>query len=150
MKEVIDRIEILYNVLPENIKNSLIADLNRLKERMEGEAHIIHFVPERLSVWADADGWFFNGSENFLSVYSENILDGGPCKAVVIGLQFRLGEETPDLCWSFHKSGKKAKISSLSRQDRKRVEAFEERYKNEVKQFLKDLALVLDSYVKRD
>jgi hypothetical protein len=90
MKEVIDRIEILYNVLPENIKSNLIADLNRLKERMDSGTHIIHFVPERLSVWADANGWFFNGSENFLSVCSENVLEEGPFEAAVIGLQFRL------------------------------------------------------------
>jgi hypothetical protein len=150
MKDVIDRIEILYNVLPENIKNNLIADLNRLRERMDGRTYIVHFVPERLSVWADANGWFFNGSENFLSVYPENILDEGPFEAAVVGLRFRLGEEIPDLCWSFRKSGKTVKLKSLPKKDRKRIEAFEKRYEDEVKQFLKELAMVLDSYVKRD
>ena len=100
MKEVIDRIEVLYNALPEDTKNDLIADLYQLKKRMESGTYIIHFIPERLSVWADASGWFFNGSENFLSVYSENILEKSSCTEKVIGLQFKLGEEIPDLCWS--------------------------------------------------
>jgi hypothetical protein len=150
MKEVIDRIETLYNVLPEKIKNNLIADLNRLKERMEGGTHLIHFVPERLSVWADANGWFFNGSENFLSVCSENVLDKGPFEAAVAGLQFRLGEEIPDLCWSFRKSGKTAKLKSLPKKDRRQIEAFEKRYKDETRQFLDELVVILDAYVKRD
>jgi hypothetical protein len=150
MKEVIDRIEILYNVLPENIKNNLIADLNRLKERMDSGTHIIHFVPERLSVWADANGWFFNGSENFLSVCSENILNEGPSEAAVVGLRFRLGEEIPDLCWSFRKSGKTVKLKSLLKKDRKQIDAFEKRYKDETRQFLDELAVILDAYVKRD
>jgi hypothetical protein len=150
MKEVIDRIEILYSVLPENIKSNLIADLNRLKERMEGGTYIIHFMPERLSVWADADGWFFNGSENFLSVCSKDILNEGPFKASVIGLQFRLGDEIPDLCWSFRKSGKTVKLKSLPKKDRRQIEAFEKRYKDETRQFLDELAVILDSYVKRD
>ncbi|MDR1618046.1 MAG: hypothetical protein LBS06_03230 [Treponema sp.] len=150
MKEVIDRIEILYSVLPENIKNNLIADLNRLKERMDSGTHIIHFVPERLSVWADADGWFFNGSENFLSVCSKNVLDEGPIGAMVVGLQFRLGEEIPDLCWSLHKSGKMVKLKSLPKKDRKQIESFEKRYKDETRRFLDELAVILDAYVKRD
>jgi hypothetical protein len=150
MKEVIDRIEILYNILPEDAKNRLIADLNQLKERMEGGTHIIHFIPERLSVWADADGWFFNGSENFLSVYSENILEKSPCEAKVMGLQFKLGEEIPNLCWSCCKSGKKVKLHSLPKKDRRQIEAFEERYKNETRQFLNELAVILDACIKRN
>jgi hypothetical protein len=150
MEEVIARIEILYNALPEEIKANLTADLNRLKEQMEGGSHIIHFIPERLSVWADASGWFFNGSENFLSVYPENILEEGPCRAKVVGLRFKLGEEIPDLCWSCYKSGKTVKIKSLPKKDRGQVEAFEERYRNEARQFLDKLAEILDAYVKRD
>jgi hypothetical protein len=150
MKEVIDRIEILYNVLPEDVKNRLIADLSRLKERMEGGTHIIHFIPKRLSVWADANGWFFNGSENFLSVYPDNILEKSSCEAKVMGLQFKLGEEIPDLCWSCHKSGKRVKLQSLPKKDRKQIEAFEERYKNETRRLLDELAVILDAYVKRD
>jgi hypothetical protein len=148
MKEVIDRIESLYNALPGNTKNDLIADLYQLKGRIENGTHIIHFMPERISVWADADGWFFNGSENFLSVCSENILEKSSCTAKVMGLRFKLGEEIPNLCWSCYKSGKKVKLHSLPKNDRKQVEAFEERYKNEARQLLVDLAVILDAYIK--
>jgi hypothetical protein len=150
MKEVIDRIEVLYNVLPENKKNDLIADLYRLKGRMESEAYIIRFIPERLSVWADADGWFFNGAENFLSVYSENILEKSSRTARVMGLRFKLGEEIPDLCWSCSKSGRTVKLKSLSKKDRGQIEAFEERYKDETRRFLDELAVILDACVERN